>query len=316
MYSCDKVMMARLLPYMTYEKITLCGGIANNLREFAYSDEKIYVPDGRGYIDYTEFIKGIGIKFEEVTIEEIFQSKNTDQMMVFVPKEILENIQNLSKATQICLIYSAFEIKRISEKSIELNIADEKIQYKRTLSFSEMKKLSHVHAKPLGYAVKIIRLTDRNIKISDEKLRELLKRSLRRVLENDVREIEGTLCWSGPQMYKKSCDVIISLIEDKEQKHRNIKIFEFVSTLNAGGAAFYRKDFEKALYGEILKWKDGIKILEMLHQASGLWNGICRDLRKIQNKASSLDCEKLKRSFEEVEKMELESVCKILQRIR
>lgn len=31
MYSCDKVMVAQIFPNITYEKIALCGGIANNI---------------------------------------------------------------------------------------------------------------------------------------------------------------------------------------------------------------------------------------------------------------------------------------------
>ena len=132
MYSCDKVMVAQIFPNITYEKITLCGGIANNIREFTYANEKIYVPDGRGYIDYVQFLKKIGIEFEEVTLEELYTMRDTTNLMLLTSKSFLDNLDRIKKATQICLIYSAFKIKRLSEESIELSIADKKINYRKT----------------------------------------------------------------------------------------------------------------------------------------------------------------------------------------
>ena len=54
MKSCDKLMCSNILEHITYNDMTLFDGISNNLRFFEYANLKIYFPDGRGYIDFTE----------------------------------------------------------------------------------------------------------------------------------------------------------------------------------------------------------------------------------------------------------------------
>ena len=316
MYSCDKVMVAQIFPNITYEKITLCGGIANNIREFTYANEKIYAPDGRGYIDYVQFLKKIGIEFEEVTLEELYTMRDTTNLMLLTSKSFLDNLDRIKKATQICLIYSAFKIKRLSEESIELSIADKKINYRKTITFEDLADLFDVHTKPLNHAIKIIKFKDKESIIDDERIRNMLKQQLENFLVDQTRRFEETICWSGPQMYKKSCEIITSLIENKEERYKTIKIFQFVGTLNAGGDAFYRKDFEKALKSGVLKIKKVEVLCELLHQATSRWYEICRRLRKIQGKNDIiLNVRELDKLFIETGKIELDAVEKILKEL-
>ncbi len=76
MKSCDKLMCSNILEHITYNDMTLFDGISNNLRFFEYANQKIYFPDGRGYIDFTELLRKMEISYEFLNVKQLSNRYN------------------------------------------------------------------------------------------------------------------------------------------------------------------------------------------------------------------------------------------------
>ena len=90
MKSCDKLMCSNILEHITYNDMTLFDGISNNLRFFEYANQKIYFPDGRGYIDFTELLRKMEISYEFLNVKQLSGETDIRDVLVLLPKELLD----------------------------------------------------------------------------------------------------------------------------------------------------------------------------------------------------------------------------------
>ena len=247
MKSCDKLMCSNILEHITYNDMTLFDGISNNLRFFEYANQKIYFPDGRGYIDFTELLRKMEISYEFLNVKQLSGETDIRDVLVLLPKELLDSIDIIKpKATGIYIVYSAFAVKKITKDSITLGISDYKFKYEKTLRLSQLEKLVELPSKPLSYVVKIIKI-DKSKKLDRKLQLKSLKRNLIDFSIDRTEENEGTICIKGAQFYDEMSEVLKGFSLDKIKKENKIKFFIFAGALNAGGEAFYRYDFLQSL---------------------------------------------------------------------
>ncbi len=309
MKSCDKLVCSKMLKNITYDDMTLFGGIANNLRYFEYEKQNIYFPDGRGYVDFTKLLSSMEVNYEILSVSQLSQYKDAKNIVVFVPKEILDNMEIMkNNVTGIYLVYSAFFVKKIKKDSLVLCIEYDKFTYERELKFSELDMISKYKSKPLNYVVKIIRI-DVNKQNDKSLLISTLKHNLTDFI-NISRELsEGSICIKGPVFYDNMEDVLKKLLYNQSKENR-IKLFIFSSTLNAGGEAFYRHDFLESIlsYNLMGKNKDIDCAIDMLVVVQKMWYELARILRFAQKNIESVNVEAIVKLLKKIKKMELETV--------
>lgn len=90
MYSCDNLLLSKMLKDGSYKELSLANGIANNIRTINYGNVEIDFPDGRGYIDYTYILKKNNIQYETISIKELKKLNDYTNIIILIPKEFLD----------------------------------------------------------------------------------------------------------------------------------------------------------------------------------------------------------------------------------
>ena len=310
MYSCDNLLLSKIMSNSSYEELALANGITNNIRTVNYGDAEIDFPDGRGYLDYTYVLDKHNMQYEIISISELIQLKEYSKVIVLVPKEYLDYEDKLNiHVTQLAIIYSAFEIKWIKGNKIMLNLVENRwFDYSKELSIDYLKMLEKILAKPLGFLLKVILLKRKTRKFTREEIKVKIRENVNNCIYNTETMKENTKCIAGVQFYSLLGKKIIELSKlDTETSKNRVKIFTFSSTLNAGSSAFYRRDFANALIGgEYILSKDKLYIRDCFDKAIRAWEELQRIVRFLQNGDKQyIGDEKIYNLLRDIEKNEM-----------
>lgn len=286
MYSCDNLLLSKMLNDSSYKELSLANGIANIMRTIDYGDAEIDFPDGRGYVDYTYILDKHNIQYETVSIAELRKIKNHSNIIILMPKEYLDYQEKINKnVTQLVIVYSAFMVKGIIDNKIILDLVENRwSNYSRELAIDYLEMLERIPTKPLERLVKVLVIKQTSLNFTYEELVNRIRENATQCLCDSEFVLENTKCVSGIQFYSLVEKKIIELSKvDIGISKNRIAIFIFASALNAGGAAFYRRDFASALIeGGYLAYKDTSYISECFDISIKAWEELQRIVRFLQ----------------------------------
>lgn len=286
MYSCDNLLLSKMLKDGSYKELSLANGIANNIRTINYGNVEIDFPDGRGYIDYTYILKKNNIQYETISIKELKKLNDYTNIIILIPKEFLDYQEKINRGvTQLVIVYSAFMVKGINDNKIMLDLVENRwSNYYRELPVDYLEMLEKISTKPLGQLIKVLLIKQKSLKFTIEDIKSKIRQNAVKCLNNSEIMLENTRCISGIQFYSLMKKKIIELSQmDIKNSKNKVAIYIFASALNAGGAAFYRRDYANALVeGQYLPCKQNLFVKECFDKCIKSWEELQRIVRFLQ----------------------------------
>ena len=245
---CVHELISTVIPGVPADRIMATIGIANRLCEFRYSNIPFYIVDGRGYGDPLQLMDALGIPYEPISAEEVFDSSECKNLMFFCAKDLLMGVNSLNPhAKQLLFFYTGFFVKNIEQNKITLGICKDENEY--CISRDELERLSRISTIPMSYSCRFVRITDPDYTINYDFQRNQLAKNINKFLEDMDMQSEIV---SGSRMYDAFADVICDLAKAGESPNCNPKAEIFrqkmlTASLNVGTVGLYRREFSDAV---------------------------------------------------------------------
>lgn len=272
MASCDAYMLCHMFKEISYNDAINSMGLSNGIMSMKYANKDVYMFKARDIESQEELLDRLGIVKEEISINDLFGGKfndNLEKILIFAPKLILENINNINvDTTQLSLSVSTYKIISIDGDNITLKgIEVNEEEYIKKTSKEELTKLNGLKLKPNMPPLEIYLVKACNCD-KTMVLRNILN-SMEHCLENYNGESNGEVYWySGEYGYDYMRE---QLIEFPKFDKTIQKLF--IGTLVAGSNFYYRREYSEAL--SEFECIDKKWIYE-LKKCGGLWRKVTR----------------------------------------
>lgn len=282
MICCDEYLFGKISHNLSYEDLVLANGLANSIRSFSYCGTEVQFPCGRWNIDFLNILNDMHIEYRVRKVSDLLDCSCFNHFIVLVPKEFLTNFKKLNlEVVQIGIVYSAFQIVEREGKNFQLRLSWNGNTENITMSIEQLKILETLKTRPLGNTLKIIEVQENEYGGSKKIVFEKMVENLKKCLVTCASEYEGCHCVSGPLFYDLFVQSIHSMSEmDSKSISSRVCRHLFVSSLNAGGEAFFRSAFfnwyvkYRMPFGNIPK-----SYLEKIEWLIKLWHELCRKMR-------------------------------------
>ena len=286
---CVHELISTVLPGVSEETMMVTSGIANRLCEFRYSDIPFYIVDGRGYGDPLQLLDALGIPYKPMSIEEVFDSSDRENIMFFCAKDLLMNINTLNPhVKQLLFFYTGFFVKSIEQNRITLGICRDENEY--GISRNELMSLSKVATFPMSYSCRFVRIMDRNYTIDRDFQYTQLMNCINKFLD-DSAEVSGAV--SGSRMYDALSNVIRDLAQASDSNNSNPKAEMFrqkmlTASLNVGTVGLYRREFSSAVKA-VSESKETESVSDAFLRSSAIWRELGKRAMRQMSSCGFLD---------------------------
>lgn len=303
MASCDAHMLCRLVKKISYNDVINSMGLSNGIMTLKYANKDIYMFKARDIENQEDLLDRLGIRKSKVTIDELFEGKyvnNLENIIIFAPKVLLENINNISlDTTQIALSVSTYCVISIDKDEIILKgVEVDETEYIKKFNKEEFIKLNNLNLKPSMLSFEIFYINE----CVCDKTRVLS--NIAQSMDNCLKDYNGVrngeiLWYSGKFGY----DFMEEKLIEFPKFDKTIQKL-FIGTLVAGSSFYYRREYSDALSEyECIdeKW------IYELKKCGGLWRKVTRLLMSQLSFGRSYDEKEITILINQIKETELQA---------